>query len=139
LPFSIRRPVSKLAKVVQQVIKQQRKERPLYLGGRWNYYDLTLCMCKHLHATGFDSNGFEIWAESKNLFDCYLQQGRQLVLSPEKIFREGIYYACFWSDGIGTLTGDQLAGLIELLDDLVETESAKTEQRGPDVGQEVFT
>lgn len=98
----VKRPVSKLTKAVQQVTKRERKERTLYLGGRWNNFDLTLAVCKHLHTIGFDKNGFELWTESR---DCYLQQGRQLVESPEKIFREGIYYACFWSHGIGNCQG----------------------------------
>ena len=34
---------------------------------------------------------------------------------------------------------DQLGGLIDLLDDLVQTERAKTEQRSSDTGQEIFT
>ncbi len=135
----VKRPVSKLTKAVQQVTKRERKERTLYLGGRWNNFDLTLAVCKHLHTIGFDKNGFELWTESRDIYDCYLQQGRQLVESPEKILREGIYYACFWSDGIGKLSGDQLKGLVELLDDLAEAESSKTQQRGPYVGQETFT
>ena len=134
---AMKRPVSKLTKAVQQISKRQRKETDLYLGGRWNHLDLTLAVCNHLHVTGFDSNGFETWGESRDLYDCYLQQGRELVNSPDEVFREGLYYACYWWDGVGKLTGEQLAGLISLLNDLAEMQGAQAEQGGPDVGQEI--
>ena len=97
--------------------------------GRWNHLDLTVAACKHLHVTGKDSNGLGVWGEEKDKFDIYLQQNRRLVSSPEELFREGIYFACYWWDGVGLLTGNQIGSLIKLL-------SAEAQQGGKGMGQE---
>ena len=131
-----KRPTSKLEKAVQTINKRERRTLDIFLVGRWNHLDLTVAAAKHLHITGKDSNGLDVWAEQKDKFDIYLQQNRRLVNSPEEIFREGIYFACYWLDGIGLLTGDQIGSLTELLDDLAEMQSPKAQQGGQGVGQE---
>ncbi|KAL0024036.1 hypothetical protein WJX77_010620 [Trebouxia sp. C0004] len=85
---------------------------------------------------GKDSNGLEVWGEEKDKSDIYLEQNKRLVSSPEEIFREGIYFACYWWDGVGLLTGDQIGSLIKLLDDLAEMQGPKAEQGGQGMGQE---
>lgn len=112
-----KRPVSKLEKAVQTINKRERRALDLYLVGRWNHLDLRVAACKHLHVTGKDSNGLEVWGE-------------------EELFREGIYFACYWWDGVGLLTGDQIGSLIKLLDDLAEMQSAEAQQGGKGMGQD---
>ena len=129
-----KRPVSKLDKAVQTINKRERRALDLFLG-RWNRLVLTVAACKHLHVTGKDSNGLEVWGEEKDKFDIYLQQNRCLVSRPEEIFREGIYFACYWWDGVGLLTGDQIGSFIKLLDDLAEMQRPKAQQGGQGVGQ----
>ena len=115
-----KRPVNKLDKAVQTINKRERRALDLFSVGRWKHLDLTVAACKPLHVTGKDSNGLEVWAEEKDKFDIYLQQNKCLVTSPEELFREGIYFACYWWDGMGLLTGDQIGSFIKLLDDLAE-------------------
>ena len=131
-----KRPVSKLEKAIQTINKRERRALDSYLVGSWNHLDLTVAACKHLHVTGKDSNGLEVWGEEKDKFDICLQQNRRLVSSPEELFREGIYFACYWWDGVGLLTGDQIGSLIKLLDDLAEMQSAEAQQGGKGMGQE---
>jgi len=126
---AMKRPISKLNKAVQQLTKRERKESDLYLAGRWNSLNSTVATTEHLHVTGKDANGFDIWTASRDQFDIYLQRDRQLLTCPSQAFREGIYLAAYWQDGIGLLTGNQLAGFTRLIDDVAESESAKAEQR----------
>lgn len=104
----------------------------MYLGGRFNHLNLTLAVTKYMHVTGKDSNGADIWTEAGDKFDVYFQQDRKAM------FREGIYYASYWQDGVVCLTGDQLGGLITLLDDLAEEQGSQAEQGGTGMGQEVW-
>ena len=131
-----KRHVSKLDKAVQTINKRERRALDFLLVGCWNILDLTVAGCKYLHVTGKDSNGLEVWGEEKDKFDIYLQQNRCIVSIPEEIFREGIYFACYWWDGVGLLTGDQIGSLIKLLDDLAEMQGPKAQQRGQGAGQE---
>jgi len=133
-----KRPVSKLHKAVQTVNKRKRRALDLFLVGRWNHLDLTVAACKHLHVTSKDSNGVEVWAEEKDKFDIYLQKDRCLVSSPEEIFREGIYFACYWWDGVGLLNGEQINSLVDLLDDLAKMQGPKAEQGSQGMGEEVW-
>ncbi|DBB15905.1 TPA: hypothetical protein ACH3X3_003502 [Trebouxia sp. C0006] len=130
-----KRPVSKLNKAVQTINKRERRALDLFLVGRWNHLDLTVAACKHLHVTG---NGLEVLAEEKDKFDIHLQQNRCLVSSPEEVFREGIYFVCYWWDGVGLLTRDQIGSFIKLLDDLAEMQDPKAEQGGQGMGEEVW-
>jgi len=134
----MKRPASKLTKAVQQVNKKQSKESDLHLGARWNSLNLTAAVIKHLHVTGRDTNGFDIWAEEKDKFDIYLQRDRQLLTCPSEAFREGLYFASYWKDGIGLLTSSQLAGFLSLIDDVAESESAQAQQRGTGMGQKAW-
>lgn len=96
----MKRPVSKRNKALHAFTKHDRRATDLYLVGRWNHLNLTIAAAKHLHVSGKDSNGGAIWAEEKDRFDIYLQQNKQLVLSPALVFREGIYFGVYWEDGI---------------------------------------
>ena len=68
----MKRPASKLNKAVQQVNKRQSKESDLHLGARWNSLNLTAAVVKHLHVTGKDANGFEIWLRKRTslIYTC---------------------------------------------------------------------
>jgi len=127
---AMKRAASKLTKAVQQANKRQAKESDLHLGARWNSLNLTAAVIKHLHVTGQDTNGSDIWAEQKDRFDIYVQRERQLLTCPSAAFREGLYFACFWKDGIGLLTGSQLAGFLRLLDDVAESQGTEAQQGG---------
>ncbi len=61
-----KRPVSKLDNAVQTINKRERRALDLLLVGRWNHLDLTVAACKHLHVTGKNSNGLEVWGEEKD-------------------------------------------------------------------------
>ena len=59
----------------------------------------------------------------------------ELLTCPSQALRYSIYVAAYWADSVGLRTGDQLAGLTKLVDDVAESESAKAEQRGSGMGQ----
>ncbi len=100
--------------------------------------NLALAVTKHLRVTGKDSNRSDIWTEERDVYDVYLQQNRQLVTRIDKVWKEGIFYACFWRDGVGVLTANHLNSLITLLDDLAEMQGPQVEQGRTSMGQHVW-
>jgi len=133
---AMKRPASKLHKAVQKLTKKERKESGLYLAGRYTELNLTVDGSNHLRVIGKDINGFDIWAAESDKFDTYLQRDRQLLTCHSQAFREGIYFAAYWEDGM--LTGDQLGGLLCLIDDVAKGEGAKAQQGSPGLGQAMW-